>query len=64
LGLRLPTQGLANPEFYEVIMDALIELCVRADVLPTEFDAAVFSSFERDAIEVGTTDAGDDEEDE
>ena len=64
LHVHLPTQGLADPKFYEMIMDTLLDLCDRASVAPTVFDAAVFSSFEdeEDDVEISTTGVGVDDD--
>ncbi len=44
----LSAQALADPNYYEFVMDSVRALCSRAGVLPCVFDAAVFSLNERD----------------
>jgi hypothetical protein len=39
---------LSDLSYYENTLDLIQELCAAADVLPCLFDAAVFSSFDRD----------------
>ena len=47
--LNLPYQitggGLSQPSYYDFHMDLVQELCSEVDVLPCEFDAAVFTSY-------------------
>ncbi len=52
----LSAQALANPNYYEFVMDSVRALCSRSGVLPCVFDAAVFSLNERDwlAKELGS----------
>ncbi len=52
----LSAQALADPNYYEFVMDSVQALCSRAGVLPCMFDAAVFSLNERDwlAKELGS----------
>jgi len=44
----LSAQALADPNYYEFVMDAVRVLCSQAGVLPCVCDAAVFSLKERD----------------
>jgi len=46
MDFHIPSSGLSNEKFYHMIMDAIRELCLKANVLPCIFDAAIFSSFE------------------
>ena len=48
LAFRLNATLLADAEYYDMVSDAVIKLCGIADVTPCIFDAAVFSSFDRE----------------
>lgn len=63
LHLDLPVSGLTDESFYELVMDAFRELCGRAGVWPSVFDAAVFSTFERDGSLPSTTTIDDEDDD-
>lgn len=43
---ELSSSALADRDFYELVLDAIQELCEKADVLPCLLDAAIFSSFD------------------
>ncbi|GAB3629982.1 hypothetical protein PTE30175_04875 [Pandoraea terrae] len=45
--IKLTAQSLACKHFYVFTLDAVQELCVRADVYPCEFDACAFVSEEK-----------------
>jgi hypothetical protein len=46
--MPLSSNGLGDEAYYVFISDILRELCIRSDVLPCIFDAAVFTSFDRE----------------
>jgi hypothetical protein len=64
LDLELPTQGLADEAFYELIMDSFRDLCWQADIWPSVFDAAIFATYERDDGVPRTTAYAEDSDDE
>jgi hypothetical protein len=43
----LSPAALSDHDYYCCVVDAIQDLCAKADVLPCLFDAAVFASFER-----------------
>lgn len=47
--VHLSAAGLADPHYYEFILDGVQMLCRRARVYPCIFDAAVFTSFDQKA---------------
>ena len=46
--LKLSANALADPNYYEFVLDAVQQLCREADVVPCVLDAAIFSSFDGD----------------
>ena len=48
---RISSAGLANPGYYEFVMQGVHRLCDQAEVLPCVLDAAIFASYDRDWAE-------------
>jgi len=46
--VRITASQLSNKDYYGFVMDGVIQLCRASRVYPCVFDAAVFSSFDRD----------------
>lgn len=46
--VRLSAAPLADPDYYEFVMDGVQELCRACDVLPCVLDAAIFASYDQE----------------
>lgn len=44
--IHLTGQALSDPAYFEFVLDGVQELCSEAGILPCEFDALVFASFD------------------
>jgi len=50
---KLSATALADPGFYRFLSDGIQELCMKSDVFPCIFDAAVFASADDGGADIG-----------
>ena len=51
--IHLSASALSDPDYYHFISDGIQALCKKANVYPCIFDAAVFSSYDKDQWSAG-----------